>query len=283
MKIEKVNDHQIRCTLTREDLASRGIHISELAYGSDKARDLFSEMLKEAYDKFGFDTEDAPLMIEAIPMNTECLVLVISKVEDPEELDTRFSHFTPSLDVGGGRDSNEYDEDEDFDEGEDHEHDHDEPEEPDDSDFLQLFRQLQGGLLDPGTMGNGKPVGGKGSPQSGKGPSKLKQRAGLVRPRGGHGSGSARLFSFRSMHEFMQLQGVIPNQIQVRSTLYRDLSKNCYLLLVQADSKAAANFSAICTILSEYSKEEAMMNPRFLEEHCKVVIQGKALQSLISK
>ena len=30
MKIEKVNDHQIRCTLTREDLADRELKLSEL-------------------------------------------------------------------------------------------------------------------------------------------------------------------------------------------------------------------------------------------------------------
>ena len=30
MKIEKVNENQIRCTLTREDLASRELKINEL-------------------------------------------------------------------------------------------------------------------------------------------------------------------------------------------------------------------------------------------------------------
>lgn len=40
MKIEKVNDNQIRCTLTREDLEDRHIKISELAYGSAKAKSL---------------------------------------------------------------------------------------------------------------------------------------------------------------------------------------------------------------------------------------------------
>ena len=34
MKIEKVNENQIRCTLTREDLVSRELKISELAYMS---------------------------------------------------------------------------------------------------------------------------------------------------------------------------------------------------------------------------------------------------------
>ena len=41
MKIEKINEHQIRCTLTREDLAMRHIKLSELAYGSEKAKMLF--------------------------------------------------------------------------------------------------------------------------------------------------------------------------------------------------------------------------------------------------
>lgn len=41
MKIEKVNDNQIRCTLTREDLDSRHLKLSELAYGTEKAKSLF--------------------------------------------------------------------------------------------------------------------------------------------------------------------------------------------------------------------------------------------------
>ena len=35
-------------------------------------------------------------MIEAIPLNSETILLIITKVEDPEELDTRFSKFAPS-------------------------------------------------------------------------------------------------------------------------------------------------------------------------------------------
>ncbi|MCM1190236.1 MAG: adaptor protein MecA [bacterium] len=97
MKIEKVNENQIRCTLTREDLASRELKISELAYGTEKAKTLFRDMMRQANFEFGFEAEDIPLMIEAIPLNTECIVLIITKVEDPEELDTRFSRFAPSV------------------------------------------------------------------------------------------------------------------------------------------------------------------------------------------
>ena len=97
MKIEKVNDHQIRCTLTKADLADRQLKLSELAYGTEKAKDLFRDMMQQANLKFGFEAEDIPLMIEAIPLSGDCIVLIITKVEDPEELDTRFSKFAPSL------------------------------------------------------------------------------------------------------------------------------------------------------------------------------------------
>ena len=97
MKIEKVNENQIRCTLTREDLANRELKISELAYGTEKAKTLFRDMMRQANFEFGFEAEDIPLMIEAIPLNAECIVLIITKVDDPEELDTRFSRFAPSV------------------------------------------------------------------------------------------------------------------------------------------------------------------------------------------
>ena len=43
MKIEKINDNQIRCTLTHADLAARNLKISELAYGTEKAKSLFRD------------------------------------------------------------------------------------------------------------------------------------------------------------------------------------------------------------------------------------------------
>lgn len=41
MKIEKLNDNQIRCTLNKHDLIDRELKISELAYGSEKAKGHF--------------------------------------------------------------------------------------------------------------------------------------------------------------------------------------------------------------------------------------------------
>lgn len=98
MKIEKINDNQIRCTLTRDDLANRQIKLSELAYGTEKAKNLFRDMMLQAQDEFGFEADNIPLMIEAIPITPDSIVLIITKVEDPEELDTRFSKFAMNED-----------------------------------------------------------------------------------------------------------------------------------------------------------------------------------------
>ena len=97
MRIEKINDNQIRCTLNKKDLSDRELRISELAYGTDKAKALFRDMVQQASYEFGFEAENIPLMIEAIPMYPDTLVLLITKVEDPDELDTRFQLFQNHL------------------------------------------------------------------------------------------------------------------------------------------------------------------------------------------
>ena len=96
MKIEKINENQIRCTLTRADLAERQLQLSELAYGTEKAKSLFHDMMQQAAFEFGFEADNMPLMIEAIPTSADSIVLIITKVEDPEEIDARFSKFAPA-------------------------------------------------------------------------------------------------------------------------------------------------------------------------------------------
>lgn len=100
MKIERINDNQIRCTLTSFDLSVRNLNLGELAYGSEKARSLFREMIQKASNEVGFEAEDIPLMVEAIPLSNESVMLVITKIEDPEELDTRFAKFSPMSEEG---------------------------------------------------------------------------------------------------------------------------------------------------------------------------------------
>ena len=90
MKIEKINDRQIRCVLTKEDLENRKIRLSELVCGGEKARGLFRDMMLRASRELGFSLNNNPLMIEAVPTGKDQLVLIVTRVDDPVELDQRF-------------------------------------------------------------------------------------------------------------------------------------------------------------------------------------------------
>ena len=94
MKIERISDNQIKCTLSRQDLDEKNIRIAELAYGTDKARALFRELIEQASVELDFEVDESPLMIEAVPTSKDSLVLIVTRVDNPDELDSRFSRFT---------------------------------------------------------------------------------------------------------------------------------------------------------------------------------------------
>ena len=87
MKIEKLSDTQIQVTLNHSDLTDRNLKISELAYGSKKAQALFKDMMARAYEDFGFETDNVPLMIEAVPLSADSIMIVVTKVEDPSQIE----------------------------------------------------------------------------------------------------------------------------------------------------------------------------------------------------
>lgn len=89
MKIEKISDTQIRVTLNHSDLQNRDLKIAELAYGSTKAQALFKDMMTQAYEDFGFETENVPLMIEAVPLSSDSIMIVVTKVQDPSQIEEK--------------------------------------------------------------------------------------------------------------------------------------------------------------------------------------------------
>ena len=98
MKIERISDNQIRCTLNKEDLEGKETLLSELAFGSEKAKGLFRELMNKAATELGFETsEDNPLMVEAIPVSKECLILVITRVDNPEDFREHYKKLPKSL------------------------------------------------------------------------------------------------------------------------------------------------------------------------------------------
>lgn len=249
MKIEKVNDHQIRCTLTREDLANREIKISELAYGTDKAKNLFRDMMQQAAYECGFEAEDIPLMIEAIPLNSECIVLIVTKVEDPEELDTRFSKFAPSV--------------------------HDE-EDLDEEDLSDLYTDGADEVLNMLRKLNEEDASGEMVPEdndSSVTPPAREETIAKI---------SSQIFAFPSLHEVTRLAHVVNPFYQGVNSLYKDENSGVYLLSLSSVNTTAATFNRVCNIVSEYGSatHSVLSTMAYLEEHFEPLIKEHAIEVL---
>ncbi len=269
MKIEKLNDNQIRCTLTRADLASRELKLSELICGSEKAKSLFQDMMKQAASEFGFEAEDMPLMIEAIPSSSDSIVLIITKVDNPEELDSRFSKFGASLsELEGKKASGSHKSGLDKTildklEGADQ--------------VFDLLQKIKKSISEIDSETD-LPFGPK-TEATEKTESDSK-------------TAKVRLFSFSTLDNVIRACQLIKSMYHGANTLYKDTDNsaekgaaentNVYILALTQSAHTPDEFFRICNMMSEYGSSERVSPAMlaFLEEHCEIIVSAEAVQQL---
>ncbi len=280
MKIERLNENQIRCTLNKSDLASRQLKINELAYGSDKAKELFRDMMQQASYELGFEAEDTPLMIEAIPVSSECIVLIVTKVDNPEELDTRFSRFSPS---DSDDDNFDFDDIETI-EGNDYsdfslptaneELDEcaatDEEGLPEDE-LMNIFNRVKEYF---NKDSDNKASQSSPSQQSGKGTTD--------RPGHRESANISRVFSFSSLDDITNAACIIDTFYKDTNSVYKNPSDKRYYLCISKTKCNSKDFNKVCNILSEYGQKESGFDNHigFFAEHCECIIAEHALHIL---
>ena len=276
MKIERISDNQIRCTLTAKDLEERHIRLSELAYGSEKAKALFRDLMTAAMREYGFTNEqNIPLMIEAVPDRGNQLILTITKVEDPEELDTRFARFSPTKEVADPQG---------------------EPEISGADDILDVFRKLKSTLKnaarnaaenstkekDPGRAeetGSAEEAGAAEDRAAAKTPAQRPRRTRNTRTQD---INLARLYTFTDLDTLIDAAAALGGFYEGVNSLYRMRATGEYRLAVHQSGHSPEDFNRICNVLTEYGKGENWTAPAEahlaeLEEH---VLMGNALQKL---
>lgn len=254
MKIEKINDNQIRCTLTREDLENHQIRISELAYGTEKAKKLFRDMMQQAQIQFGFEADNIPLMIEAIPVNAESVILIITKVEDPEELDTRFSKFAP---FKGNKPSDTVEID-----GADN--------------IIDIFQKLCESKLKDFSQKPEEKRAETSTSQETETPDASQQPAeSSVK--------LIRLYSFPELDDVIAAAHGMNGFFTGDNTLYREGEDGVYQLVLHQSDCTPEEFNKVCNILSEYGIGRAFTpaGEAYFREHC-ALIADHALQKLLN-
>ena len=280
MKIERLNENQIRCTLNKSDLASRQLKINELAYGSDKAKELFRDMMQQASYELGFEAEDTPLMIEAIPVSSECIVLIVTKVDNPEELDTRFSRFSPS---DSDDDNFDFDDIETI-EGNDYsdfslpianeELDEcaatDEEGLPEDE-LMNIFNRVKEYF--------NKDSDNKASQSS---PSQPSGKGTTDRSEHRESANISRVFSFSSLDDITNAACIIDTFYKDSNSVYKNPSDRRYYLCISKTKCNSKDFNKVCNILSEYGQKESGFDNHigFFAEHCECIIAEHALHIL---
>lgn len=260
MKIEKISENQIRCTLTPEDLADRHLKLSELAYGSEKAKMLFHDMMQQANYEFGFEADDIPLMIEAIPVSPESIILLVTKVEYPDELDTRFSKFS---DAPEEYDDYSEEEEELFAESAD--------------DILGMFREMakqQEEMKETEEPKEFVPLKDTLTTEK-KAVSKEVSRN-LSVP-----ADLTKLFVFHNLEDITRLARVLDGFYNGENTLFKDDRKHCYYLVIHKSDATPETFNKLCNILSEYARQKNVTpaTEAFMYEHHPVICKVRALQT----
>ena len=99
MEIIRISNTQVKFILTKTDLSDHNIKITELAYGSQKAQELFKHMMEQAFVECSFETENTPLMIEAIPTAVDSITIIVTKVTNPEQIEEKFNMLPRVQDV----------------------------------------------------------------------------------------------------------------------------------------------------------------------------------------
>lgn len=248
MKIEKINDNQIRCMLNSSDLRSRKLSLIELAYGSEKARQLFQEMMETASAEVGFQAEDVPLMIEAIPLTGESIMLIITKIDDPEELDTRFARFAPGIEDGAMPEAESF---------------------PDPfsvgsaSDILEAFQQLLGGA------GTALPAGSSQDSKEHTGSTAALPEILCV-------------YCFDRLDPLLEAAAVLKDFYVGQNSLYRNPSDGKYYLAVHKSGHSPEEFNKVCNILTEFGRRihSNSATETYYREHYRLILADRALQQM---
>lgn len=262
MKIERISENQIRCTLNKNDLVDRELRISELAYGTEKAKALFRDMMQQASYELGFEADDIPLMIEAIPVSTECLVLVVTKVEDPDELDTRFSRFSSDDSMDN------------FDYEEDYEESFTEEFLDSMADFDDYYNDTK--TDSPTQVADFIPLSDAVNPKNIL--DDIKPQNGKTYPP----TPACKIFSFLHLNAIIDLSKQLVSIYHGTNTLYKDEDHDNYYLILSKDEHSLGEFHKFCNIALEYGKMErtTYTTLAYIDEHYTQMTKAKAIQVL---
>ena len=181
-----------------------------------------------------------------IPVSTESIILIITKVEDPEELDTRFSKFAPfrgndktdTLQLDGA------------------------------DNIIDIFQKLYEAKMKSTQTKDGKSAQNTGAKEN---DDTQVPDVNLIR-----------LYEFDTLDDVIAAAHGLNGYFTGTNTLYKDPADELYKLVLHQSSLSPEDFNRVCNILTEYGQGKAfsLSGEAYLTEHGEL-ISDSALQQLI--
>ena len=180
------------------------------------------------------------------PVSTESIILIITKVEDPEELDTRFSKFAPfrgndktdTLQLDGA------------------------------DNIIDIFQKLYEAKMKSTQTKDGKSAQNTGAKEN---DDTQVPDVNLIR-----------LYEFDTLDDVIAAAHGLNGYFTGTNTLYKDPADELYKLVLHQSSLSPEDFNRVCNILTEYGQGKAfsLSGEAYLTEHGEL-ISDSALQQLI--
>lgn len=266
MRIERISENQIRCTLTKSDLEEHELLLNDLAFGGDRAKDLFRDLMAQASEELGFEADDIPLMIEAVPVSSEKIVLIITKMDSPEELDDKFSKYMKPLEgiLSSGKDDDEMEISTDSVADSDSASDDAEAEREKADGFSSLSQIFQEAR--------------KMAKERAERPEKKSPREKKPVPE------THRIYRFSSLVQAMDACKKIYPLYDGENTLYKDAEENFYYLVLARNTHSPEEFARMGNVLSEYGLRIPYTYGAhaYFKEHFAKIIESNAVDTLAS-
>ncbi len=242
LKAERINQDQIRFTLSESDLAMRHLKVSELSYGSAKTQALFDDMMKTAMEQFGIDFREKPLMIEAIPISDDLLSITVTKVSGMAQLGALFGANLPEgreeNPFQGGQRSEERLPQEPFAPGRSDRHLEESAQDPSKNVFNKFeFAQFP--------------------------------------------EGESVIYEFHNLEGLMKVAGHIPVRLRLVNELWKDKVTNDYYLICSF-KKVDADIRYVVAMLTQFADnwDFGRRQEMLVKEHTKVIMKHRAIQKL---
>lgn len=265
MKIELIGDNKVKYILSKKDLEARDLNLETLTYGSDQTKMLFKELIAYASSRFELSLTDSPVSVEAIPTSGENLVIIITKVEEPEELDTRFSKFIPTFeDIQKAVSESEVDDTSKLNKA---------------NEILNLLSSFKDALLNTAEQlasastkkitGDNAATNNNHSEAPHTEPQKKEQKkfATLV-------------FSFDNIDKIIALSNALEKKYNGNSSIYK--KDDIYYLLINNVLHTPEEFNQICNIICEYGNHTNLNKNTeiYFNEHYELILKNTALEDL---